>query len=69
VLVDARVRWISHVRHSAFYTISPTVAKEILGAAYRVFTDSAPSRGEVDESESASVLQRTVAQLLRGAYW
>ena len=53
----------------AGYKISPTVAKEILGAAYRAFPDSAPSRGEVDESESASVLQRTVAQLLRGAYW
>jgi hypothetical protein len=51
------------------YAISPAVAKEILGAAYRVFPDSAPARGKVDESESASNLQRAVAQLLRGAYW
>jgi NAD(P)-dependent dehydrogenase (short-subunit alcohol dehydrogenase family) len=50
------------------YAISPAVAKEILGAAYRVFPDSAAARGK-DESESASVLQRVVAQLLRGAYW
>jgi len=49
--------------------ISPTVAKEILGAAYRAFPDSAAARGKVDESESASALQRAVAQLLRGAYW
>ena len=51
------------------YAISPAVAKEILGAAYRAFPDSAAARGKVDESESASALQRAVAQLLRGAYW
>jgi NAD(P)-dependent dehydrogenase (short-subunit alcohol dehydrogenase family) len=51
------------------YAISPGVAKEILGAAYRVFPDSAAARGKVDESESASALQRAVAQLLRGTYW
>jgi hypothetical protein len=49
-------------------TISPTMAKEILGAAYRTFPDSAVARGELDESESASALRRAVAQLLRGAY-
>lgn len=51
------------------FAISPAVAKEILGAAYRAFPDSAAARGKVDESESASALQRAVAQLLRGAYW
>ena len=51
------------------YMISPGVAKEILGAAYRAFPDSAAARGQVDESESASALQRAVAELLRGAYW
>jgi len=51
------------------YAISPAVAKEILGAAYRAFPDSAAARGKVDESESASVLQRAVAQMMRGAYW
>jgi hypothetical protein len=52
-------------------TISPAMAKEILGAAYRASPDSAAAHahGKVDESESASALQRTVAQLLRGAYW
>ncbi|MGA2319626.1 MAG: hypothetical protein ABSG95_02630 [Solirubrobacteraceae bacterium] len=49
------------------YAISPAVAKEILGAAYRAFPDAAATRGNVDEGESA--LQRAVAQLLRGAYW
>jgi NAD(P)-dependent dehydrogenase (short-subunit alcohol dehydrogenase family) len=51
------------------YAISPGVAKEILGAAYRVFPDSAAARGKAHESESASALQRAVAQLLRGTYW
>ncbi len=51
------------------YAISPAVAKEILGAAYRAFPDSAAARGNLDEGESASALQRAVAQLLRGAYW
>jgi hypothetical protein len=50
-------------------TISPGVAKEILGATYRAFPDSAAAHGRVDESESASVLQHAVGQLLRGAYW
>ncbi len=50
-------------------TISPAVAKEILGATYRAFPDSAAAHGKFDESESASALQRAVAQLLRGAYW
>jgi NAD(P)-dependent dehydrogenase (short-subunit alcohol dehydrogenase family) len=50
-------------------TISPGVAKEILGATYRAFPDSAAAHGRVDESESASALQRAVGQLLRGAYW
>jgi NAD(P)-dependent dehydrogenase (short-subunit alcohol dehydrogenase family) len=50
-------------------TISPAVAKEILGATYRAFPDSAAAHGRVDENESASALQRAVAQLLRGAYW
>lgn len=51
------------------YAISPAMATEILGAAYRTAPDSAAARGKLDESESASVLQRAVAQLLRGAYW
>ncbi len=51
------------------YAISPGLAKEILGTVYRVFPDSAAARGKVDESGSASALQRAVAQLLRGAYW
>jgi hypothetical protein len=50
-------------------TISPAMAKEILGAAYGAFPDSAAAHGKVDESESASALQRTVAQLPGGAYW
>jgi len=49
--------------------IAPGMAKEILGATYRAFPDSAAAHGRVDESESASALQRAVAQLLRGAYW
>ncbi len=51
------------------YAISPAVAKEVLGAVYRVFPDSGAARGKLDEGESASALQRAVAQLLRGAYW
>ncbi len=51
------------------YAISPAVAKENLGAAYRAFPDTAAARGKLDESESATAVQRAVAQLLRGAYW
>jgi hypothetical protein len=49
-------------------TISPAV-KEILGASYRAFPDSAATHGKLHERESASALQRTLAQLLRGARW
>ncbi|HXW59101.1 MAG TPA: hypothetical protein VEJ23_06445 [Solirubrobacteraceae bacterium] len=50
-------------------TISPAAAREILGATYRALPDSAAAREKVDENESASTLQRAVAQLLRGACW
>jgi NAD(P)-dependent dehydrogenase (short-subunit alcohol dehydrogenase family) len=49
------------------YAISPGVAKEILGAVYRVFPDSAAWEGRRERVRIR--LQRAVAQLLRGAYW
>ena len=46
-----------------------TASKAALDAFTRAFPDSAAARGKLDEGESASALQRAVAQLLRGAYW
>jgi thioester reductase-like protein/NADP-dependent 3-hydroxy acid dehydrogenase YdfG len=51
------------------YTLSPKAVDRILHLAYRVFPDSAASRGERDVEERASFEQIAMATLTRGVHW
>jgi NAD(P)-dependent dehydrogenase (short-subunit alcohol dehydrogenase family) len=51
------------------YALSPSTVDRILHLAYRVFPDSAASRGEVSTDERASLEQLAMANLMRGVHW
>ena len=51
------------------YALSPKAVDRILHLAYRVFPDSAASRGEVATEERASFEQIAMATLTRGVHW
>jgi thioester reductase-like protein/short-subunit dehydrogenase len=51
------------------YALSPKAVDRILHLAYRVFPDSAASRGERDVEERASFEQIAMATLTRGVHW
>jgi NAD(P)-dependent dehydrogenase (short-subunit alcohol dehydrogenase family) len=51
------------------YALSPKAVDRILHLAYRVFPDSAASRGERDAEERASFEQIAMATLTRGVHW
>jgi NAD(P)-dependent dehydrogenase (short-subunit alcohol dehydrogenase family) len=51
------------------YTISPRMMDRILHLAYRVFPDSAASKGQRDVEERASFEQIAMATLTRGVHW
>ncbi len=51
------------------YTLSPKAVDRILHLAYRVFPDSAASRGQQDLEERASFEQIAMATLTRGVHW
>ncbi|HTA14782.1 MAG TPA: SDR family oxidoreductase [Solirubrobacteraceae bacterium] len=51
------------------YALAPGVVDRILHLAYRVFPDSAASRGETETSERASLEQLAMANLMRGVHW
>ena len=51
------------------YALSPKAADDVLHVAYRVFPDSAASRGEQDIEERASFEQIAMATLTRGVHW
>jgi len=51
------------------YTISPRAMDRILHLAYRVFPDSAASKGHSDVEERASFEQIAMATLTRGVHW
>jgi thioester reductase-like protein/NADP-dependent 3-hydroxy acid dehydrogenase YdfG len=51
------------------YTLSPKAVDRILHLAYRVFPDSAASRGHRDVEERASFEQIAMATLTRGVHW
>jgi thioester reductase-like protein/short-subunit dehydrogenase len=51
------------------YTLSPKAIDRILHLAYRIFPDSAASRGERDSEERASFEQIAMATLTRGVHW
>jgi NAD(P)-dependent dehydrogenase (short-subunit alcohol dehydrogenase family) len=51
------------------HSLAPRVADQILHIAYRVFPDSAASKGEESLDERASFEQIAMATLTRGVHW
>jgi thioester reductase-like protein len=51
------------------YALAPGAVDRILHLAYRVFPESAASRGEPDTAERASLEQLAMANLMRGVHW
>jgi NAD(P)-dependent dehydrogenase (short-subunit alcohol dehydrogenase family) len=51
------------------YALAPKAVDQILHIAYKVFPDSAASRGEKDPDEKASVEQIAMANLMKGVHW
>jgi NAD(P)-dependent dehydrogenase (short-subunit alcohol dehydrogenase family) len=51
------------------YTLFPKAVDQILSTAYKVFPDSAASKGEKDPGEHASTEQVALAHLMRGVHW
>jgi NAD(P)-dependent dehydrogenase (short-subunit alcohol dehydrogenase family) len=51
------------------YALAPKAVDQIMHAAYKVFPDSAASKGEDDPSEKASTEQIAMAHLMRGVHW
>jgi NAD(P)-dependent dehydrogenase (short-subunit alcohol dehydrogenase family) len=51
------------------YTLSPKAVDRLLHLAYRVFPDSAASKGQQDVEEKASFEQIAMATLTRGVHW
>jgi NAD(P)-dependent dehydrogenase (short-subunit alcohol dehydrogenase family) len=51
------------------YTLAPRAVDQLLHLAYRVFPDSAASKGHKDTEEKASFEQIAMATLTRGVHW
>jgi NAD(P)-dependent dehydrogenase (short-subunit alcohol dehydrogenase family) len=51
------------------YTLAPRAVDQLLHLAYRVFPDSAASKGHKDMEERASFEQIAMATLTRGVHW
>ena len=51
------------------YALFPKLVDQVLGAAYKVFPDSAAARGQRDPTERASTEQALFAKLMRGIHW
>jgi NAD(P)-dependent dehydrogenase (short-subunit alcohol dehydrogenase family) len=51
------------------YTLSPSAVDRLLHLAYRVFPDSAASKGHTDLEEHVSFEQIAMATLTRGVHW
>jgi NAD(P)-dependent dehydrogenase (short-subunit alcohol dehydrogenase family) len=51
------------------YALFPKAVDQILSTAYKVFPDSAASKGEKDPAEHASTEQVALAHLMRGVHW
>jgi thioester reductase-like protein len=51
------------------YTLAPNAVDRLLHLAYRVFPDSAASKGETNTDERASFEQIAMATLTRGVHW
>jgi NAD(P)-dependent dehydrogenase (short-subunit alcohol dehydrogenase family) len=51
------------------YALAPKAVDQILHMAYKVFPDSAASRGDKDPDEKASMEQLAMANLMKGVHW
>ena len=51
------------------YALAPKQVDQILHIAYKVFPDSAASKGEKDPNEHASTEQVALAHLMKGVHW
>ena len=51
------------------YALSPSAVDRLLHLAYRVFPDSAASKGQTDLEEHVSFEQIAMATLTRGVHW
>jgi NAD(P)-dependent dehydrogenase (short-subunit alcohol dehydrogenase family) len=51
------------------YALQPKAVDQILHTAYRVFPDSAASKGKKDPDEKASMEQIAMANLMKGVHW
>jgi short-subunit dehydrogenase/thioester reductase-like protein len=51
------------------YTLFPKAVDQILATAYKVFPDSAASKGEIKSEEQASTEQVALAHLMKGVHW
>jgi hypothetical protein len=51
------------------YTLAPKAVDQLLHLAYRVFPDSAASKGEKNPEERANFEQIAMATLTRGVHW
>ncbi|MCD6726435.1 MAG: SDR family oxidoreductase [Solirubrobacteraceae bacterium] len=51
------------------YALAPKAVDQILHTAYRVFPESAASKGERDAGERASMEQIAMANLMKGVHW
>jgi thioester reductase-like protein/NADP-dependent 3-hydroxy acid dehydrogenase YdfG len=51
------------------YSLFPKAVDQILSTAYKVFPDSAASKGQKDPEEHASSEQVALAHLMRGVHW
>ena len=51
------------------YALAPKAVDQILSTAYKVFPDSAASKGQKDPDEHASTEQVALAHLMRGVHW
>jgi thioester reductase-like protein len=51
------------------YALAPKAIDQILHMAFKVFPDSAASKGETDPSEKASMEQIAMANLMKGVHW
>jgi len=51
------------------YALFPKAVDQILSTAYKVFPDSAASKGQQDPDERASTEQVALAHLMRGVHW
>ncbi len=51
------------------YALAPKAMDQVLHMAYKVFPDSAASKGKKDPQEKASTEQVALAHLMRGVHW